>query len=64
MSITGRTHPADRAVCAPTSIATMPIADLKAADLELARRAALLGKPGRVSRPHQSVKNAITDASK
>lgn len=63
MSITGRTHPADRAVCAPTSIATMPLADLQAADIELAHRAIQLGKPGQVSRPHQAVKNAIAAAN-
>lgn len=62
-TITGRNHPADQAVCRPASIATMTTEDLHTADVELGRRAVLLGKPGKISRPHQAVKNALATAS-
>lgn len=39
--------------------AALSDAELKTADKEFTRRAAMLGKPGQVSRPHQSVKDEL-----
>lgn len=52
-------HPADRLTVASSPGATakaMPGDDLRAADRELARRAALLGKPGQLSTAHKAVR--------
>jgi hypothetical protein len=40
----------------------VPVGALKAADAEMARRAALLGKPGQVSKSHAAIKAAIKTA--
>jgi hypothetical protein len=51
-------HPADRLTVAAnpgTTAKAMSDADLKAADKELSRRAAMLGKPGQLSRAHKAV---------
>jgi hypothetical protein len=58
MTMTGN-HPADRAILNPRAIATMTIDDLFAADIELADRAAMLGKRGQVSKPHAAVRREL-----
>jgi hypothetical protein len=54
-----RNHPADRVILNPHAIATMTTDDLFAADIELAGRAAMLGKRGKVSKPHAAVRREL-----
>lgn len=55
-------HPADRLTIASNPKATakaMSADDLRAADTELSRRAALLGKPGEVSTLHKAIRGEL-----
>lgn len=52
-------HPADQIIRNRAAIKTMSTDDLCAADVELANRAAMLGRRGVVSKPHQAVRNEL-----
>lgn len=57
--MTTTAHPADRVTRDPKLVATLTADELFAADIEMARRAMLLGKAGQVTKTHAAVRTAL-----